>query len=74
MSTKIREVAKKVNKMFEITKRMLFKADTINLLQFLVHQVWCSPAQTWRSNAPGSAPQCGRASGVVDGNFPCWAE
>ena len=73
---RIREVAKKGQQDFEVPKKkvnkIFSKGDTINFSQFLVCQVWHSPAQTHRSNVPSSAHQRGRASGVVDENFPYW--
>ena len=75
-STKIMEVAKKGRQKFEASKKRstkyFSKADTINLVQFLVLRVRRNHAQTSRSNAPSAAHQRGRVSGVVDGNFPYW--
>ena len=72
---KLQRLLKKGLQNFEVTKKgqnIFSKADTINLPQFLVHRVRRNPVQTCRSNAPSSAHQRGRASGVVDGNFPYW--
>ena len=44
----------------------------INSAQFLACQVWRGPARTWGSDAPSSPQQCGKASGIVDGDFPYW--
>ena len=75
--TKVRKAAKKgrhnclsckkVNRIFQGTEKsqenILCKADK-KMAQFSVRRVW-------RSNALSSAHRHGRASGIVDGNFPC---
>ena len=62
-------VLKKVNKIFKVAHKgqnIFAKANTINLAQFLVCQVWCS-------NALSLVHQRGNASSTVDGNFPYWS-
>ena len=66
---KITQVTKKVNKIFQVAKK---GQQNIFPRQKLVHRVGCSPAQTQHSNVLILVHQYGKASGIVDGNFPCW--
>ena len=63
-STKIFNWFEKGNKIFQVAKKgqqNIFVRQTIKLAQFLVHQVWLSPAQTPHSYEPSSVHQCGKA-------------
>ena len=69
----IREVAKKNQQNFQVAKKKvnkIFKQTnkqkvTINSAQFNVYQVWYSDVPS-----KSLVHQCGKVSGIVDGNLP----